>query len=83
VKKVKWLIPDRTAISSRSALMSWSTIVAPRVRRVLMASRAMTGPKEIPPAPIRQMRGPWPVLVGSVAITPPSRRSVRWYWQAR
>ena len=49
---------NRRATSSRSGLTSWSIIVAPRIRRLLTASRTITGPKDIPPAPIRQMFGP-------------------------
>ena len=38
-------------------------MVAPRVRRVLTASSTITGPKDIPPAPIRQILGPVAVVL--------------------
>ena len=51
-------LANRRATSRRSGLTSCSIMVAPRTRRVLMASSTMTGPKDIPPAPIRQIFGP-------------------------
>ncbi len=58
-------LAKRTATPRRSGLMSWRTMVAPRVRRVLMASSTITGPNDIPPAPIRQILGPGPCSSGS------------------
>src|SRR5580700_3953637 len=48
---------SRRATSRRWALTSWSTMVAPLILGLLMASSTMTGPKDMPPAPTRQMRG--------------------------